>query len=70
MGAWKVSAHDVLKYDADGNLISVNLDIKNPQSKQGFEHLPPAKLVEDILAKEQRIQELLADVGKLLGTAL
>lgn len=68
--AWQVRAEDVVKYDADGNLVSVNLDIKNPQAKQDFEHLLPEKLVEDILAKERRIQELLVDVGKLLGSAL
>jgi type I restriction enzyme M protein len=38
--AWKVLASDVLKYDEGGNLLSVNLDIKNPNSKQDFEHNP------------------------------
>jgi type I restriction enzyme M protein len=38
--AWKVSVEEVLKYDDKGNLISVNLDIKNPNGKQDFEHLP------------------------------
>ena len=47
--AWKVSAEGILKYDEGGNLVSANLDIKNPNSKQDFEHLPPEQLVEDIL---------------------
>src|SRR3990167_8806029 len=34
--AWKVKVEDVLKCDSDRNLLSVNLDIKNPSSKQDF----------------------------------
>jgi type I restriction enzyme M protein len=43
-----------------------NLDIKNPLAKQGFEHLPPEQLVEDILRKEQRIAELVAEIKQVL----
>src|SRR3984893_11842812 len=56
--AWKVAVDQVLKYDGDGRLASVNLDVKNPNGKADFEHLPPAQLVEDIIAKEQRILEI------------
>ena len=38
--AWKVKAADVIKLD-DGNLVSVNLDIKNPSAEEALEHLPP-----------------------------
>ena len=34
--AWKVKASEVLKYDESGNLVSVNLDIKNPSRKQDY----------------------------------
>jgi type I restriction enzyme M protein len=64
--AWQVCAKDVLKYDADGNLVSVNLDIKNPQAKEDLEHMPPQKLVDDILAKEQRIMTLISEVRQQL----
>ena len=57
---------DVLKYDGEGNLISVNLDIKNPRAKEDFEHMPPEKLVEDMLSKEQRIGDLLMDIKQTL----
>ena len=40
--AWKVKASDVLKYDAEGNLVSVNLDIKNPQ-RHGRLRAPSAR---------------------------
>jgi type I restriction enzyme M protein len=64
--AWKVLAKDVLKYDADSNLTSVNLDIKNPSAKDDLEHMPPEKLVEDILKKEQQIIEMIGDIKQRL----
>jgi type I restriction enzyme M protein len=67
--AWKVSAGGIVKYDEGGNLASVNLDIKNPNSKQGLEHMPPEQLVEDILKKEQRIFEIITEIKQVLGKA-
>jgi type I restriction enzyme M protein len=64
--AWKIPAKDVLKYDDNGNLVSVNLDIKNPKSKQDFEHLPPEQLADDILKKEQRIAEIMMEIKQAL----
>jgi type I restriction enzyme M protein len=65
--AWKVKVEDLVKSDADGNLISVNLDLKNPRAKEDFEHLPPEKLVDDILEKELRIGKLMTEVKQALG---
>lgn len=64
--AWKVSAKDILKYDDRGNLISANLDLKNPKAKQGYEHLPPEQLADDILKKEQRIMEIMQEIKQIL----
>jgi len=64
--AWKVQATDVQKYDENESLVSVNLDIKNPSAKQDFEHLPPEQLADDILKKEQRIAELMAEIKQML----
>jgi type I restriction enzyme M protein len=64
--AWKVKTSDVLKYNGDGNLISVNLDIKNPNAKEDISHLPPEQLAESILQKEKRITEIVEDVKNLL----
>ena len=60
--AWRVSAKDVLKYDEAGNLVSCNLDIKNPNSAAALEHLPPEQLVEDILTKERRILQIMEEI--------
>lgn len=65
--SWKVSAKDVVRYDDDGKLISVNLDIKNPRGKEDIAHLPPEQLANSILQKEQRIAEIMIDIKKSLG---
>ncbi len=65
--AWKVSVNDVLKYDESRTLVSANLDIKNPNTKQDFEHLPPEQLADDILQKELRIAEIMQEIKQLLA---
>jgi type I restriction enzyme M protein len=65
--AWKVSAKDVVKYGEDGALQSVNLDLKNPRGKEDVTHLPPEQLAESILAKEQRIAEIVTKIKGMLG---
>jgi type I restriction enzyme M protein len=65
--AWKVKVEDAFKYNAEGNLSSVNLDVKNPNAKEDFAHMPPEKLVEDILEKERRVTELLAEIKRVLN---
>ena len=65
--AWKVRAEDVLKYDADGRLVSVNLDLKNPSAAEPLEHLPPEQLADEILEKERRIIEIVEDIKRQLA---
>src|ERR1051326_3388511 len=67
--AWKVLAKDVLKFDEAGELVSVNLDIKNPAAKEDFEHLPPEQLADDILKKERRIAELMLAIKQALANS-
>jgi type I restriction enzyme M protein len=46
-----------------------NLDLKNPNSTEALEHLPPEQLVEEILAKERHIIEIMHEIkGELAGT--
>ncbi|MEG4807475.1 class I SAM-dependent DNA methyltransferase [Microcoleus sp. F8-D3] len=44
-----------------------NLDKKNPNAQDDFEHLPPEQLVADIWAKEQRILEILGEIKNVLA---
>lgn len=57
--AWRVPVERIVEN-------GFNLDIKNPNGKEDFEHLPPERLVEDIVAKEQRILEIMAEIRQVL----
>ncbi len=57
--AWKVPVKSIIEN-------GFNLDIKNPNSKQDFEHMPPERLVEDIVKKEERILEIMAEIRQVL----
>jgi type I restriction enzyme M protein len=46
------------------------LDQKNPSAKADFEHLPPQQLIEDIVAKERHILELLNQIKADLGVTI
>ena len=57
--AWRVPAEKIITNN-------FNLDIKNPNSAQDYEHLPPEQLVSDISAKELRIAELMNEIQAML----
>ena len=65
--AWRVSAASVVKYTDDGTLLSCNLDLKNPNSAEALEHLPPEQLVKSMLGKERRIIDILTEIQMELG---
>jgi type I restriction enzyme M protein len=44
-----------------------NLDRKNPNSQGEFEHLPPEKLVADILEKDRRVAKIMAEIEQVLA---
>src|SRR5260370_41986845 len=48
--AWVVSVEKVMKFDEEGNLSLVDLDVPNPNTPRP-EHIAPEKLVESILEK-------------------
>jgi type I restriction enzyme M protein len=66
--AWRVRVEDVLRYDADGKLISVNLDAKNPNTPEDLEHMPPKELIESIYGKESKILSLLSEIKSALSS--
>ena len=43
-----------------------NPDLKNPNAKEDITHLPPQTLVQDILAKERRIGDIMSEIVALL----
>jgi type I restriction enzyme M protein len=64
--AWRVPVGDVLKLDAEGALVSVNLDLKNPRRPLDLAHLPPEELVVGILEKERRIAYIMGEIAGML----
>jgi type I restriction enzyme M protein len=56
-----------VEYNSDGSLKAVNLDRRNPNAAADLEHLPPEQLVDDILRKEQRILEIMAEIEAQLS---
>lgn len=68
--AWKVSVKDLAKYDDGGNLLSVNLDIKNPRAKEDVTHLPPEQLADSILQNEHKILEIISEIKASLENRL
>ena len=43
-----------------------NIDRKNPNSQQDFEHLPPEQLVTSILDKDRQIAEIMGEIKSIL----
>ena len=60
--AWKVNVKDVWKYDEEGRITSLDLDIKNPNSAEALVYLPPMEIADSIIRKEQRILELMSEI--------
>ena len=66
--AWKATAAQVLKYDAKGNLLACNLDIKNPKAiVDEAEHLPPAALIRRIVEREREVARLMGEIEEMVG---
>jgi len=71
--AWKVRAADLIVTNGTlkgifdgGDVVSVNLDIKNPSRADDLVHLPPAELAESILVKEKQIAAIMEEIKQLL----
>jgi len=67
--AWKVRIEDALIYDDQTALISANLDIRNPRAEEDFKHMPPERLIADIMAREVNITKLIDEIRIALETA-
>jgi type I restriction enzyme M protein len=59
--AWKISAEELLASNC-------NLDRKNPKAKDDIAHLPPEQLAASILAKEQRIADIVKKIQTILAS--
>jgi type I restriction enzyme M protein len=64
--AWAIKANDIIKYDRAGKLVSVNLDIKNPNSLEAMEHKDPQDLLRAMMEKEVKVTSLMAEIKEHL----
>lgn len=64
--AQAAALEDPSKAEATLNAV-YNLDRKHPDSQEDLEHLPPEELVRSIMAKEQRIAEIMQEIQAVLG---
>jgi type I restriction enzyme M protein len=59
--AWRVPAAEIFA-------AGCNLDRRNPNATEDFDHLPPEKLIDDLFTKEKRILDIIQEVRSLLQT--
>lgn len=64
--SWKVNVNDVLEYNDEGNIIAVNLDVKNPTKENLIRYEHPEKLINDILKNENNVMEVMNEINDLL----
>ena len=64
--AWKVAATEVLKYDIQGDLISANLDVKNPHNEEVSERRSPEQLAISMIEEEKHILQIMTELKDLL----
>ncbi|GEO08295.1 N-6 DNA methylase [Segetibacter aerophilus] len=60
--AWKVAREEIISEDETGKLLSVNLDIKNPNRKDTIRYRPPIELFDSIFERGQIVAERLKEM--------
>ena len=65
--AWQVEAAGLIRRDDDGRVTGCNLDVKNPHSAQAEDHRTPTEIVDDIIAKERRVLEIMGEIKVALA---
>ena len=65
--AWLVDGPSLIERDAGGQVVAVNLDIKNPNAKAAEDHRTPAEIVEAAHAKESEVLALLEELRELVS---
>lgn len=68
--AWSAHGPSLIERDEVGQVRAVNLDIKNPNTKDTEDHRAPAEIVEAALSKEREVLELLEELRELVGEAV
>ncbi|MFT6906018.1 MAG: type I restriction enzyme M protein [Oleiphilaceae bacterium] len=67
--SWKATKDEIIKYNSENKLESVNLDIKNPNSLEVLEHQDPSELIKSIINKEKKVLHLMNELKDLINTS-
>ena len=65
--AWRVPADGLIQADSDGRVVAVNLDIQNPNAREAADHRTPADILAGIVAREQKVLDLLRQIEALVA---
>lgn len=65
--AWSVPAEELIRTDAEGRVVSVNLDLKNPNAVAAEEHRAPAEIVAGMVVRETEVLALLREIEALVA---
>jgi type I restriction enzyme M protein len=65
--AWTVSAEGLIRADAEGRVLAVNLDLKNPNATEAEDHRTPAEIVSGMVAREAQVLDLLREIEALVA---
>lgn len=64
--AWRVRAADVITRNDKGEVVSVNLDVSNPNRAVDLAHRSPEELIESILDKERQIAAIMENLRAMV----
>ena len=65
--AWKVFGPDLIKRDDQNRVTAVNLDIKNPHTREAVDHRQPGEIIDSAMAKEKEVLAALGELKALLA---
>lgn len=65
--AWAVPAEGLIRTDAEGRVLAVNLDLKNPNAVEAEDHRTPAEIVSGMVAREAQVLDLLREIEALVA---
>jgi type I restriction enzyme M protein len=66
--AWLVDGPALIERDAGGQVVAVNLDIKNPNAKVEDDHRTPSEIVASALTMERKVAAILEELQVLVDT--
>jgi type I restriction enzyme M protein len=64
--AWRVRVDDVIRYGNDGQLLSIDLDRKHPDTRDSLVYMPPSEIIARALGLDQKATALVEEIHRVL----